>query len=188
MTAISMDRFAALHYHMKYVSIVTTSSVLYALVAMWLLMFSASSALYLWERSIYQIVSSAFIAVCMLISLFCYIRIFQIVKRHQIQIQAQQQAVQNSEASYNLHITQLRKSAINIFIYYTFLLLCYIPMFIFLALFGMAKIDWQKEWNFATTLVFVNSSINPLLYCWRLRELRRAVVKTARKMLCKKID
>ena len=151
-------------------------------------MFSASSALYLWNRLIYLTVSSLFIAVCLLISLFCYIRIFQIVKRHQIQIQAQQQTVQNSEASYKLNIAQLRKSVVNSFIYYTFLLLCYIPMFIFLALFGIAKMEWQKEWNFATTSVFLNSSINPLLYCWRLRELRRAVVKTARKMSCKKTD
>ncbi|XP_078345378.1 melanocortin receptor 4-like [Oculina patagonica] len=152
MTAISADRFAALYFHMKYVTIVTTSRVSFALVAMWLIMFSTSSALFLWNRLIYFIVSSFFIILCLSTSSFCYIRIFQIVQRHQIQIHAQQQAVQNS------------------------------------TLLGMAKMDWQKEWNLATTLVFVNSSINPLLYCWRLRELRRAVVKTARKMLCKQTE
>ena len=45
--------------------------------------------------------------------------------------------------------------------------------------------DWQNEWQFAVTAVFMNSSINPFLYCWRLRELRTAVVKTARQMFCK---
>ena len=188
MTAISADRFAALHYHMRYVSIVTTSRVLYSSVATWLLWFSVASALYLWDKLICRVVSSVFIVVCLLISSFCYIRMFQIVRRHQMQIHAQQQEVQNSEASNNLNIIQLKKSAMNVFIYYTFLLLCYIPMFIFLVLHGLAKIDWQKEWHFAITLLFLNSSINPLLYCWRLRELRRAVVKTARKVLCKKTD
>ena len=189
MTAISIDRFAALHYHMRYVSIVTTSRVLYALVAMWLIIFSVSSALYLWNIFIHLIVSSVFIVVCLLISLFCYIRIFQIIQRHQMQIHAQQQAVQNSEASNSLNITQLKKSAMNVFIYYSFLLLCYIPTSICLAvLAGKASMHWPKEWHFTTTLVFVNSSINPLLYCWRLSELRRAVVKTARKMLCAKTD
>ena len=189
MTAISVDRFAALHYHMRYGSIVTTSRVLYALVAMWLIIFSVSSALYLWNIFILVIVSSVFIVVCLLISLFCYIRIFQIVQRHQIQIHAQQQVAQNSEASNNINIIQLKKSAMNVFIYNTFLLLCYIPVIICLALFaGKETMHWQKEWFFATTLVFVNSSINPLLYCWRLSELRRAVVKTAGNMLCKKTD
>ena len=103
-----------------------------------------------------------------------------------MQIHAQQQVVQSSEASNRLNITELKKSAKNVFIYYTFLLLCYIPIFICLALVGIAKMEWREEWHFATILVFVNSCINPLLYCWRLSELRRAVVKTARKMLCKK--
>ena len=186
MTAISVDRFAALHYHMRYITIVTTSRVLYALVAIWFIMFSALSALLLWDTLIYRVVSSVFIVVCLLISSFCYIRIFQIVQRHQMQIHAQQQVVQNSEASNSLNITELKKSAKNVFIYYTFLLLCYIPIFIFLALVGMAKMEWREEWHFATILVFVNSCINPLLYCWRIRELRKAVRKTARKVLCKK--
>ena len=80
MTAISVDRFAALHYHMRYVSIVTTSRVLYASVATWLLVFSVSSALYLWDKLICRVVSSVFIVVFLSISLFCYIRIFQIVR------------------------------------------------------------------------------------------------------------
>ena len=50
------------------------------------------------------------------------------------------------------------------------------------------KKDWPTEWSFATTLVFSNSSINPFLYCWRLRELRAAVVKTARQMLCQQTE
>jgi len=55
-----------------------------------------------------------------------------------------------------------------------------------LTVFGTSGKDWQTEWNFAYTAVFMNSSINPLLYYWRLRELRTAVAKTTRQMLCKK--
>lgn len=188
MTAISMDRFAALHYHMKYVSMVTTSRVFYALLAAWLIIFSAVTGLYLWEKMAYFIVSSVFIVLCLFISSFCYIRIFQIVRRHQIQIHIQQQAVQSSGAANSLNIAQLKKSAMNTFVFYTFLLLCYFPIFIILALLGMANSDWQSEWNFAPTLVFLNSALNPILYCWRLSELRGAVIKTARRMLCTKTD
>ncbi|XP_078345382.1 D(2)-like dopamine receptor [Oculina patagonica] len=43
--------------------------------------------------------------------------------------------------------------------------------------------EWPKEWNFAITIMFMNSSINPFLFCWRLRELRTAVVTLARKLI-----
>ena len=63
------------------------------------------------------------------------------------------------------------------------------PMSLLLTLHGLSyRFDWQRESEFATTLVFFNSCINPFLYCWRLHELRTAVVKTARKMLCKETE
>ena len=60
-------------------------------------------------------------------------------------------------------------------------------LLLLLTVFATSGKDWQAEWNFAHTAVFMNSCINPVLYCWRLRELRAAVVKTTREMLCKVI-
>ena len=57
-----------------------------------------------------------------------------------------------------------------------------------MALFGTVYATWRPEWDLATTVVFMNSSINPILYCWRLRELRAAVTKIGNKMLHKKTD
>ena len=34
---------------------------------------------------------------------------------------------------------------------------------------GLSVKDWQTEWQFAYAALFMNSSINPLLYCWRLQ-------------------
>lgn len=55
-----------------------------------------------------------------------------------------------------------------------------------MALFGTVYATWRPEWDLATTVVFMNSSINPILYCWRLRELRAAVTKIGNKMLLNK--
>ena len=68
-----------------------------------------------------------FIVICLLISAFFYIRIFQIAKRHQTQIQVQQQAVQSSN---NLNIIRRKKGSMNAFAFYVVLILCYFPMFI----------------------------------------------------------
>ena len=38
-TVVSLDRFAALHYHMRYVTMVTKTRVVYTLVAVWLAIF-----------------------------------------------------------------------------------------------------------------------------------------------------
>ncbi len=57
-------------------------------------------------------------------------------------------------------------------------------MFILLMLKVILRKDLTRISAFSATVVFMNSSINPFLYCWRLSELRTAVVKTARKMFC----
>ena len=38
--------------------------------------------------------------------------------------------------------------------------------------------------EFTGTLVLLNSSLNPLLYCWKIREVRQAVKDTMRELLC----
>ena len=95
MTTISLDRFAVLHYHNRYVTMVTTTRVVYSLVLAWLVTF-LSFGIVFWSSQLYFLVASVVLIICLLISSFCYIRIFQIVKRHQTQIQAQQQAVHMS--------------------------------------------------------------------------------------------
>ena len=137
------------------------------------------------NKRLHSILFGIFTIICLLIATFSYVRIYLIVRKHQSQIHAQQQAVQSCNVENNLNIARLKRSAFNTFLFYIALILCYCPIYVVLTVFGTSGKDWQTEWNFAHTAVFMNSSINPLLYCWCLRELRAAVVKTARKMLCK---
>ena len=187
MTAITVDRFLALHYHMRYAALVTKSRIKYTVVMIWLITFLVSG-FHFFNPRIQHFLISVCIIICLIISTFSYIIIYRIVRRHQLQIHAQQQAVQSSNADNNLNMARLKRSAINFFLFYIVFTLCYFPWYILLTLYGISDKDWQREWDFATTLVFSNSSINPFLYCWRLRELRTAVVKTARQMLCKQTE
>jgi len=178
-TAITVDRFLALHYHLRYATLVTESRVKYALITIWLVSFLGSGFDF-WSESLHRLTVGAAIIICLTICAFSYIRIYCIVHRHQLQILAQQQAPQNCDAENNLNITRLKRSAMNTFVFYIALIICYLPMYVLLTLLGLSAKDWQTEWVFSHTAVFLNSSINPLLYCWRLRELRSAVVKTTR--------
>ncbi len=187
-TSITVDRFLALHYHMRYATLVTKSRVKYTLVVIWLISFLVSGSHFWSPLRVHRILLGVVIIICLIISTFSYIIIYRIVRRHRLHINAQQQAVQSSNAEHNLNMLRLKRSAMNTFVFYIALIICYFPMYVLLTLYGMSDKAWQPEWIFATTLVFSNSSINPFLYCWRLRELRTAVVKTARQMLCKQTE
>ena len=77
----------------------------------------------------------------------------------------------------------------NTFVFYIVLMLCYSPMFMFLILSGDSlNIFWKPELHIFATLVFMNSSVNPILYCWHLREFRTAIIKTAKTIVCSRED
>ena len=184
MTTISLDRFAAVHYHMRYVHMVSTIRVIGTSILIWLVMF-LSLGIYLWNIILYFFIASVFTVICLLLSTLCYIRIFQIVRRHKTQIQAQHRAVKNDD---NLNIMRLKKSTMNSFVFYIVLIFCNFPMFITFIFLGSKMENFAPKWSIYATFVFMNSSINPVLYCWRLRDLRSAIVKTARTMFCKQTD
>ena len=185
-TAINVDRFMALHYHLRYVTLVTKSRVKYTVTMIWLMNFLLSG-FYFWNDLAYHFVLAVIIGICLVISTFAYIRIYQIVRLHHLQIRAQHQAVEHLDVGNNMRIKRLRKSAMNTFVFYMCMIACYFPMYTLLSLHGVNSSHkvWRKEWNFATTAVFMNSSINPFLYYWRLRDLRTAVDKTAKMILCR---
>ena len=183
-TAITVDRFLA---H-RYAALVTESRVKYTLILIWLISFHLSGIAF-WDERVHKFVAAIVTIICLLICMASYVRIYCFIRRHQLQIHVQQQAVQSFDAQgSNLNATQLKRSAMNTFVFCLALIICYLPMYVLLTLYGLSIKDWQSEWQFAFTAVFMNSSINPVLYYWRLRELRTAVVKTARQMLCKQIE
>lgn len=182
-TAISVDRFLALHYHLRYPSVVTSFRAKLTLAIMWLTSFFLSGV-YFWSKRGYFLLIAFGVCFCLKISIYSYIRIYLIVRRQQIRIHWQQQAVSSQTRENVSNMLQLKKSALNSFVFFIVMVLFYLPMSIAMALFVITK-DWQTAWSFATTAVFMNSSVNPFLYCWRLGELRTAVGKTLRKTCCR---
>lgn len=117
---------------------------------------------------------------CLLISTICYVRFFWSVRLHQEQIQVQQQAKWSLNiAEKNWNIMRSKGSAINTFIFFIVTINCHTPIFIQMEILAIYPQLWTNAWNFTDTLAFMSSSINPFLFCWRFRELRVAVIKTA---------
>ena len=175
MTTISLDRFLALYCHMRYPSLMTEKRASYIAITLWVVSF-VSACLYVWSKNLVFLFPGY--AFYLLMTTFCYTGIYRILRRHQLQIQVEHQALRNLNNENTGRLISSRKSAINTFIFYIFMLLCYTPSFA-LILFLIARPDLRElsVWHLGSTLVFVNSSINPILFCWRLRELRKAVYK-----------
>ena len=132
-TSITVDRFLALHYHMRYATLVTKSLVKYTLVITWLMSFLGSGFVF-WNESVHRFALGMAIIISLIIYTFSYIRIYLIVRRHQLQILAQQQAVQSSNAENNLNMVRLKRSTMNTFVFYIALIICYFPIFILLTI------------------------------------------------------
>lgn len=189
MTAISVERLIVLRYPMKYQSAGTTKwrVIYFSIVVVWISNI-VLAVFYFWQWTTYFSVMVVGICLCIFISTFSYIKIYQVVRRHQAQIKTQQQAArQNSPyagKNFNTREARIKRSAVNTFIFYVAMILCYFPIIISLCLSSISYENWTKVWHLADTIAFLNSSINPILYCWRFRELRTAVYKTIKNILC----
>ena len=181
--AVSVDRFLAIHLHLRYHELVTHRRVVIVVIGIWV--YSAFlSLIILWElhstRDLIRTISAAF---GFIITLVVYIRIYQTVRRHKNQIQSMQ--IRNEAQSEEIkNFTVLIKSTVGIFYVYLVFLICYLPLFICMAViqFYGSSIVLKKLFLFLLTLVFLNSSLNPVIYCWKMRHVRHAIIDILRKM------
>ena len=191
-TAISLDRLLALRYHLRYTSIVTVPRVIYVMALNWLVS-GFMAGLVLWSgRKVFTVVMAAGVAICLCLSTCAYLKIYLAVRRHQQKIQVQANAVQVRNG---FNVARFKRTTGNAFVVHYFLLLCYTPLFINFLLSSNRDIIYSvfsKEshrviaWKLTTTIVFTNSSVNPFIYCWRLREMRVAVRRTLKEIFCRK--
>ena len=183
LTAISVDRFLALHFHMRYATLVTTTRVKISIAFIRLYNF-VSSALYYLVPFIYFFIMTLTTVICILNFFLAYLGIYFIVRHHQLQIHAQQETIESKDVAGNVNgisMARLKKSAMNTFVFFIFFVICYLPMYALLTFAISKRAQWTTEYDFSITVVFLNSAINPFLFCWRLQELRRNVLKTLRK-------
>ena len=187
MTAIIVDRFFALHYHLQHPNLMKTSRAIYTIwtIRFIILLFSFSI---LWSPRIYYFLVPFFYHNLPFGLLGLFYQDYRIVLRHQLQIHVQQQAVENSTDTNKQQIRQTTKSAKNIFIYFLVMILFYTPSFFVHIFSAINYLNSRILWTFPVTVAFMNSSINPFLYCWRIPGLRTAVFKTARLLSCREME
>ena len=182
--AVSVDRFLAVHLHLRYQELVTHKRVIAVVTSIWLLSAFGTLMLLLWVPShIHSIFVIIYGFSFVLVTTTAYIRIYFAVRRHKNQIQCLQvqQVEQTGEMA---NIISVVKSAVGIFYVYVVFLACYLPYFVCLAVTDVTVSSnaLKRFCLFSYTLVFLNSSLNPVIYWWKMKHIRHAVMDILRNM------
>ena len=187
---ISVDRFLAVHLHLRYQELVTHKRVIAAVISIWLFSAIISTSVF-WDPLLISslVIGFVIMTVCPIVVVIVYWRIYIVLKRHKIQIeglqiQELQQGVQNGDLLNFLR--KLRKSVLGTFFVCIVFLICYLPCFI-LSVLLIARLLSASYFYVARlydmTLFFLNSSLNPVMYCWKMRPIRRTLMDIMRSIV-----
>ena len=142
--AVSVDRFLAVHLHLRYQELVTHRRVVVVVIGKWLCS-AFVSLITLWGLpGTRDLIGSVVAAFGFIVTFVLYTRIYFTVRRHKKQIHSMQvQEVAHSDAIKNFIV--LIKSTVSLFYVYLLLLICYLPFFICSAVIeSWARVSLQK--------------------------------------------
>ena len=180
--AISVDRFLAIHLHLRYQELVTRKRAVTAVILIWVLCVSFPLILMVRSEELTNVVVITISGFCFIITTIIYCRIYFTVRHHRNQIQIQQiQVLENSQIE---SAARQRKSAVSTFyVYLVFLAYCLPEYCVAVARFiSPPSTALSSLWVYSLTLVFVNSSLNPVIYGWKMGHIRHAMIDTLRNL------
>ena len=186
--AISVDRFLAIHLHLRYKELVTHRRVVAVVISIWMVCTFFSLTMFWVSIGTFPMINAVISTIGFLLSILINIRIRLIVRWHKFQIQSLQlqEAGQCSEVK---RLAVSLKSAVCILYVHLMFLVSYFPFFSsMLAVKINGPNSTIRSLNNVLTLilVFLNSTLNPLIYCWKMRHIRHNVIDILRNMPCKR--
>ena len=177
-TAIAVDRLLAISLHLRYQELVTSKRVILVLISLWTTSVVAA-CVYISLPKHSGLVAVVLECVGLPSTALAYIRIYKVVRYHRNQIQSQVQ-VPNTQGT---DLVREKKSALNAVYVYVVFLACYLPYLCSLigVITNSSRMSFWLAEHSSQFLVLLNSSLNPLVYCWRYREIREIVKRAVKK-------
>ena len=193
--AISVDRLLALLLGLRYRHVVTLCRVRVVIACVWFIAVSNASLFRVASiLSHYKLLLAslwtfqAFIIFSIIVSTFSYTKIFFTLRHQQAQVRDHVQPEQSSRVRSVLNIARYKKTVYSVAWIQFAMLACYCPSIVMAFLSRFGNIDYSTETRItqevSNCLLFLNSSLNPVLYCWRIKDVRQEVKNTVRKCLC----
>ena len=156
------------------------------LFAFWLVSTSCAS-MYFWNSNLTYIVAFALITLSITASAFSYAKIYLKLRHHELKVHVSQGQPNGSRI--RLNIALYRKSVSSVLWVQLASVACYVP-FMVVRMVMQATSD-RGDGNtfgivffFTSTLAYLNSSLNPILHCWRIGTVRQSAKDTIKQLIC----
>ena len=185
-TAISVDRLLALSLGLRYRYVVTLRRVRALIISFWFLVGASFGCLLI--SGIHFFVFGVVMLISLLISAISYAKIYFRLRHQLLHVQGhvhqRQQLPPNGVVPTALNVARYKKTVSFIAWVQLGLFACYSPLCITLVSdhFEEEFLDDNNIFSFFLCLLFLNSSLNPILYCWKIREVKQAVKDTIRQL------
>ena len=177
-TAISVDRLLALLLGLRCRQILTLKRTYLTVIVIWAVSIVGTTMSF-WDPLITSWSEKIVLLLCLVISAFSYKKIFLTLRHNKAQVQNHVSRGYANQAI-PLNIARYRKAVSSALWVQVTLVACYLPYGIASALTHQRELSLSSYLarNYTATLVYLNSSLNPFLYCWKIREVRQAVKDT----------
>ena len=176
---IAFDRILAVSLHLRYEELVTPRRVTIVLVSLWLTSCIFPFLVIFLPKGI-EMIPGVISVLGYVLTTVAYIRLYKVVRYHQNQIYSQNQLqhAQRREAH------RQRKSAYNSLFVSVVFLACYFPFLPCTILYvtNSSEISFLVAHFASMLLIYLNSSLNPFVYCWRFPEIRQSVKSTVKQI------
>ena len=178
---IAFDRLFAFSLHLRYQELFTPRRITIVLVSVWIIS-CVLAFLFIFFPKEMEMVAVVITVTRYILTTVVYVPIYKVVKYHRNQIYSQNQ-LQNAQTR---EAHKQRKSAYNSLFVSVVFLACYFPFFpcTIPYMTNNTEISFIVAQFASEFLVCLNSSLNPLVYCWRYREIRQTVKNTVKKIIC----
>ena len=180
-TALCADRFLAIYLHLRYQELVTYKRVAAVVVSIWVISALISLIRLFIPKNIMYMSFAIIMSACIITATSTSVKLYLTLRRHIDQIQIPQVAQNDQEES----VQRKRKSAMASLYVYLVFIVCYLPnicrLFITAAI-PEPRIDVRHLQFYTLTLVFLNSTLNPLIYCWKMKRIQHTIVGTLRNL------
>ena len=185
LTAISVDRLLALLLGLRYRQVVTLKRTHIAVIGLWIMCIVGGASKTFWNTLITSWYLHIVTVLCLVITISAYTKIFLSLRHNQIHVQNHVAQGQPSQAI-PLNIARYRKAVYSALWVQGTLVICYLPntIAVFLTPQTGVPLSIYLARELAASMVLLNSSLNPLLYCWKIREVRQAVKETLTQFCC----
>ena len=185
-SAISVDRLLALLLGLRYRHVITLTRVRRVVTCIWVIGVSCG-VMHLWSFLVAWIPFIVVGVLSVITSIVSYTTIYLKLCQQQARAQERINQGQRNRGGIPQNIARYRKTVSTIAWVQLVLLSSYLPYFIVsvLSLTVMSNRELIELLFLATlTQIYFNSTLNPILYCWKIREVRRVAKDTIRQICC----